>query len=176
MADSARIALTAILIALGVTLSFYPGSIPIGPTKVLPYQHMVNSIAGIILGPWYAVFIATAIGVLRYSFGIGTIFAFPGGIPGALVVGLVYHYLVKTDFAALTEPLGTGVGALLSALIVQPALDIPSFPPFLGLTEQWQIFLVLFWFTSIPGAIMGFVIVVALRRRGIFRRFQFQRG
>jgi energy coupling factor transporter S component ThiW len=122
------------------------------------------------------VFIAASIGVVRYSFGIGTIFAFPGGIPGALVVGLVYHYLWKTDFAALTEPVGTGVGAILSALIVQPALGISSFPPFLGLTEQWQIFLVLFWFSSIPGAIMGFVIVVALRKRGTLRRFQVYRG
>lgn len=174
MARSAKIALTAFLIALGVALSFYPGSIPAGPTRVLPYQHMVNGIAGIILGPWYAIFIATAVGVLRFSFGVGTVFAFPGGIPGALVVGLVYHYVAKTDLAALTEPVGTGIGALLSAIIVQPILGTAAFPPFLGLTAQWQIFLVLFWFSSIPGAIMGFVIIVALRRRGIIRRFQFQ--
>jgi energy coupling factor transporter S component ThiW len=173
MARSAKIALTAFLIALGVALSFYPGSIPAGPTKVLPYQHMINGIAGIILGPWYAVLIALSIGVLRFSFGIGTIFAFTGGIPGALVVGLTYHYIIKKDFVALTEPIGTGIGALLSALIVQPLLNITASPPFLGLTEQWQIFLALFWFSSIPGAIIGFVVVVALRRRGIIQRLQF---
>jgi len=170
MTRSTRIALTAVLIAVGVALSFYPGSIPLGPTRVLPYQHMINGIGGIILGPWYSAFIAAAIGALRIQLGVGTIFAFPGGIPGALVVGFTYHYLKRTDFAALTEPIGTGIGALISALIVQPTLGIRAFPPLLGLTEQWQIFLVLFWLSSIPGAILGFVIVVALRRRGVFKR------
>jgi len=170
MARSTRIALTAMLITIGVSLSFYPGSIPVGPTKVLPYQHMVNGISGVILGPWYAILIATAIGLLRYQLGVGTIFAFPGGIPGALVVGFTYHYLKRTDFAALTEPVGTGIGALISALIVQPILGVKAFPPLLGLTEQWQIFLILFWLSSIPGAILGFMILVALRRRGVFEK------
>jgi energy coupling factor transporter S component ThiW len=174
MARSSKIALTSFLIALGVTLSFYPGAIPAGPTQVLPYQHMINVITGILLGPWYAIFTAASIGILRFTFGVGTIFAFPGGIPGALVVGLVYHYLTKSDLAAFTEPIGTGIGALLSALIVQPMFDMSAAPPFLGLTAQWQIFLALFWFSSVPGAIMGFVIIVALRKRGIIQRFQFQ--
>lgn len=170
---SRRIALSAILIALGVALSIFPGSIPIGPTRVLPYQHMINVIAAILLGPWYAAGIATAIGVLRVGLGVGTVFAFPGGIPGALLVGIIYHYVRKSDLAALTEPVGTGIGALTSALMVQPLFGLRGIPPLFGLTAQWQLFLVSFWLSSIPGAILGFVIVVALRKRGVIQRSKF---
>ncbi len=171
MAKSEVMSLTAIFISLGVVLSFYPGSISVGPTKILPYHHLVNILSGIILGPIYAVFIATSIGILRYSFGIGTIFAFSGGIPGAFVVGFLYHHVKRSNYVALTEPVGTSIGALISAFVIQPFFSISSFPSFLGLTEQWQIFLAVFLFSSIPGTIMGFLILVALRRRGMFERF-----
>lgn len=168
---SKKLALSALFIALGLALSVWPGSIPIGPTKIYPFQHMVNGLVGVILGPWYGAFIAFAIGTLRIGFGVGTIFAYPGGIPGAIVVGLFYHYLLKRDLAALTEPIGTGIGALISALLVAPMLGV-AFPPTMGLTVQWQIFLVLFWMSSVPGAVIGFLILAALRRRGILARIQ----
>lgn len=167
---SRRIALSALLIALGVALSIFPGSIPFGPTRVLPYQHMVNVIGGILLGPWYAAGIALAVGTIRVGIGTGTVFAFPGGIPGALVVGLLYHYLRKSDLFAFSEPVGTGFGALISALIVQPMLGLRDIPLMFGLAAQWQLFLASFWLSSIPGAVMGFVIVVALRRRGVVQK------
>jgi energy coupling factor transporter S component ThiW len=50
-AEVKKIALLATFIALGVSLSIYPGSIPIGPTKVFPFQHMINGILGVTLGP-----------------------------------------------------------------------------------------------------------------------------
>ncbi|MFN3621855.1 MAG: energy coupling factor transporter S component ThiW, partial [Nitrososphaerales archaeon] len=91
-----KVALLAVFIALGVALSIYPGSIPVGPTKVFPFQHMINGILGVALGPWYAAVAALATGLLRISIGTGTIFALPGGIPGALVVGIVYRYVFKS--------------------------------------------------------------------------------
>ncbi len=170
-----QISLVSILIAATVVLSIFPGSIPVPPTKILPYQHMTNAIAGILLGPWYAAFIALAVGAIRNGLGIGTVFAFPGGIPGALVVGIIFHYLRKSDLAALTEPIGTGLGALLSAWIVQPALGLGPLPSIFGLTLQWQLFLVYFWLSSIPGAIIGFLTVLVLRRSGIASQIQWKR-
>jgi len=169
-----KIALLAVFIALGVALSIYPGSIPVGPTKVFPFQHMINGILGIMLGPWYAAVAALAIGLLRISIGTGTIFALPGGIPGALVVGLLYRYVYRSRWISLTEPLGTGIGALISAFIVAPLIHAPPIPAaawaWLGLTAQWQLFLAAFWASSVPGAVLGFIVVVALQKRGVLAK------
>ncbi|MEM4726266.1 MAG: energy coupling factor transporter S component ThiW [Nitrososphaerales archaeon] len=172
-----KVALLAVFIALGVALSIYPGSIPVGPTKVFPFQHMINGILGVILGPWYAAVAALAIGVLRISIGTGTIFALPGGIPGAIVVGILYRYMSKSRWVPLTEPLGTGIGALVSAFIVAPIIHAPPIPAaawaWLGLTAQWQLFLAAFWASSVPGAILGFIVVLALEKRGLLAKLTF---
>ena len=173
-AEAKKIALLAIFIALGVALSIYPGSIPVGPTKVFPFQHMINGILGVALGPWYAAVAALATGLLRISIGTGTIFALPGGIPGALVVGLLHRYVRRSSWISLSEPIGTGIGALISAFIVVPLIRAPPMPAaawaWLGLTAQWQLFLATFWASSIPGAALGFIVLVALEKRGVLAK------
>ncbi len=155
-----KIALVAVLVAVTVVLS--PINFPVGSSKCYPAQHMINSIAGVLLGPWYAAVMALFTGVIRNMLGLGTLHAFPGGIPGALVVGLFYRY-VKTDLAALVEPLGTVViGATISALVVAPYLG--------------KSFTVAFWWiafaaSSIPGSIIGFIVLTAIRRLGFARYF-----
>jgi len=155
-----KIALVAVLVAVTVVLS--PINFPVGSSKCYPAQHMINSIAGVLLGPWYAAVMALFTGVIRNMLGLGTLHAFPGGIPGALVVGLFYR-CVKTDLAALVEPLGTVViGATISALVVAPYLG--------------KSFTVAFWWiafaaSSIPGSIIGFIVLTAIRRLGFARYF-----
>jgi energy coupling factor transporter S component ThiW len=157
-----KIALSAVLIALGVLLASFL-SIPVGPTKVFPGQHMVNAIAGVLLGPFYAVFIALVIGIIRNSLGLGTIFAFPGGLPGGFIVGILHRYLKKTDYAALSEPLGTVViGATISALI---------FAPLVGAAPDIAFFWIAFAASCIPGSILGFIILKILRKTGILEEF-----
>ncbi len=155
MIRTKQIAGAVVMTAIAVGLS--PFFIPAGVTKVYPFQHMVNAISGIFLGPVYAVVVAIAAGILRNMLGTGTIFAFPGGIPGALVVGLIYHYLWKKDYAALTEPIGTAIGAAISGLIVAPMI---------GREMTTTAFLIAFLASSIPGAILGFIIVKGLRKSG----------
>lgn len=162
-----RLVLSSIFVALGVSLSVFPGAFPVGPTKVFPFQHMINVMAGILLGPLNAGVVAGLIGIMRIGIGTGTFFALPGGIPGAVVVGLVYRYLVRKEAAGLTEPLGTAFGALLSAFLVAPAIGAAPLQPFLGLTAQWQLFTIFFLMSSIPGAFMGYLVVLALKRRRI---------
>lgn len=157
---SLRVGLAAVFIALGVVLA--PFHFPVGPTKCYPFQHMVNALVGIFLGPWYAAAVATAIGVIRNMLGVGTIFAFPGGIPGGVVVGIVHRYVRRTDYAALAEPLGTVViGATLSALAVGPMI---------GRTMSLLAFWVAFSVSSIPGSALGFLVVKVLRRTGVADR------
>jgi energy coupling factor transporter S component ThiW len=161
MVSTRKVTLSAILIALTVILS--PIYFPVGATKCQPFQHMVNVLTGIILGPWYAVFVALVTGIIRNNFGLGTIYAFPGGIPGGLIVGLVYRYLKETDYAALTEPLGTVViGATLSAMVVAP---------WQGHSMSLAVFWIAFATSSIPGCLIGFLILKALRRSGFVELF-----
>jgi len=152
------IALSTVLTATAVILS--PLYIQIGTTKCFPAQHMINAVAGILLGPWYAAMIALATGIIRNALGVGTLYAFPGGIPGAIVVGLL-HNLFKSDYAALTEPLGTVViGATISALI---------FAPWQGHPFSLSFFWAAFAASSVPGSVLGFGVLKALRRTGVFK-------
>lgn len=147
-----KIILTALFSGLAVVLSIF--HIPIGVMKVYPFQHMINAIAGVIIGPIYAAIAAMITGVIRNMLGTGTIFAFPGGIPGAAIVGLSYK-LTKRVESALLEPIGTFIGALISPLIAGVAL---------GRQMDATAFIIPFLSSSIPGTILGYVIIKVLIR------------
>ncbi len=122
---------------------------------------MMNAFAGVLLGPWYAVLMAVATGTIRNILGLGTLYAFPGGIPGAFVVGMVHRYVKKTDLAALTEPIGTVmVGATLSAFILAPMQ---------GQSLTLYFFWIAFAISSVPGAVLGYIVVKSFRRLGFDR-------
>lgn len=149
-----RLVLAAMFAALATVLG--PFSIPVGYTKVAPLQHTVNAIAGIFVGPWYAAAAALVTATLRYNLHMGTLFAFPGSPFGALVVGYAYR-LLRNDSAALFEPLGTGiVGATIAWWLFQPL--VPASHHTLG----W--FMAAFLASSIPGAVIGYIVVRVLRR------------
>lgn len=169
--QTTKVVLSAFLIALGFVLSLV--SFPVGPTRVFPFQHMINAIAGIMVGPIFVTVIAIGIGTLRVTAGTGTLFAFPGGIPGGLVVSLLYWYVWRHDECALAEPLGTGMGGILSALALAPFVGGNSLPAIFGLTAQWELFVIYFWFSSIPGSIIGYVVIRTLRKIGVFETFAF---
>ncbi len=157
--DTRRVVLAGVCAALPVVLSFVPGSIPVAGAKVLPWQHMTNVIAGVMLGPWYAALAATIAALLRNLFGVGTLLAFPGSIPGAIVVGLAYR-LVRKPWAGLLEPVGTGpIGATLGALIVAPM--------FMHRATSLPALLIAFLASAIPGALLGYLVLQALNRVGV---------
>lgn len=153
-----KLVLAAVFAAVPVVLSFVPGSIPVAGAKLLPWQHLTNAVAGVVLGPWYAALAATLAAVLRNLFGVGTLLAFPGGIPGAVVVGLAYRRWRHT-WVGLLEPLGTGpVGATLGSLLVAPV--------FMGTAIPLGTLLPLFLASSVPGAVLGWLVLQALARAG----------
>lgn len=147
-----RLVLAAMFAAIATLLG--PLSIPVGPTRVAPLQHTVNAIAGVMLGPWYAAAAALVTATLRYNLHMGSIFAFPGSPFGALVVGYAYRWW-RTDLAALTEPIGTGlIGATVAAL---------AFQPFVGSHHTVWWFQAAFLSSSIPGAVLGYIVLKMLR-------------
>jgi energy-coupling factor transport system ATP-binding protein len=183
-----KIAQTIVLIAMVVVLS--PVFIPLGPTKAYPFQHMANVIAGVLLGPWYAVVMAICAAIIRISLGVGTVFAFPGGMFGAFLAGVFYRWIrairqpsrgeeesgveeegaptsswrlpLAAYGAAAGEVIGTGlIGATLSALVVDPLL--------VGRNAGWVFFVGLFSVSSIAGAIIGLLGLGILRRAGYWK-------
>ncbi|WP_286846141.1 MULTISPECIES: energy coupling factor transporter S component ThiW [Aminobacterium] len=155
-----KLTVAGLLASAGVLLSGV--YIPFGPTKCFPFQHTINAFSGILLGPWWAASIAFVTSFIRNMMGTGSLFAFPGSIPGALMVGFTYR-LFKKDWAALAEPLGTGpIGATLSALVIGPAIE--KTPALGGLQMA-------FLASSIPGALLGYGLVVLTKRMGLFKNF-----
>jgi energy coupling factor transporter S component ThiW len=157
-----KLVTAGVLSALGVVISPLL-SFPILAFKVYPGQHMINAISGVLLGPWWAALISIIVGTIRIAMGTGTIFAYPGGIPGALVVGffswLFRRLRVRKELAALLEPLGTVfIGGTIATLIVAPMVGRSIL-----LTATW----VTWAMSSVPGSIAGYLILEGLRRIGI---------
>jgi energy coupling factor transporter S component ThiW len=153
-----RIVLAGLFAAMAVLLSGI--HFPVGPIKAFPFQHMVNIVAGVMIGPWYAVISALIAGIIRNAIGTGTIFAFPGGIPGAIVVGLIFRW-VRRDWAAMMEPVGTGfIGVPLTVFLLGPIM---------GKQFAFALLFPAFMLSSIPGSIIGYVLLKALRRTNVLK-------
>lgn len=173
---SKKVALLAVFTALGVVLAPFFW-FPFLTTKAYPTQHFVNALAGIILGPWWAALAAVFIGAVRNMLGIGTLYAFPGGVPGAIVVGLVYRLTRRLGgrlgrySAALLEPVGTVlIGGTFSLFIYAPAIGDVRL---LGALEEKGALQLLpvFWAgwaaSSVPGALLGYLVIIALDKMGL---------
>lgn len=153
------LSLAAILTALAVVLSFF-FSLPVGIAKIMPGQHLINVLAGVILGPVYSVSIAAAAAIIRNLLGTGTPLAFPGGMIGALLAALAFRFFRKEVAAALGEVVGTGLlGALVSAWLVAPYVmhkTMAVFPLVVG-----------FSLSSLAGAVLGVAALQVLKKAGI---------
>ncbi len=156
MKDVHRLTLMGLLVAIG-TLSAHLIWFPAGIAKAFPVQHAINVIAGVLLGPIPAAVIALVIGILRNLLGIGTLMAFPGGIIGAYVAGLVYQRTGRTQAAVLGEILGTGLGDALGAFLLARFI--------LGQDLAAFFFVIPFAISSAAGAILAYFILTILGRR-----------
>lgn len=163
-----KVALAGLLSALGVVISPFLW-FPFLASKAYPGQHMINAIAGVLLGPWWASLIAIIVGTIRIGLGVGTIYAYPGGVPGAFVVGSVAWLLRKlkwerVELAALTEPIGTVlIGGTISVYIFAPMLGHWKMAwALLPVWGSWAL-------SSVPGCIIGYLVLVGLKRIGITR-------
>ena len=155
-----NIARAVILVAIAVAMS--PFFIPVGISKCFPAQHMVNVMAAVMLGPWYAVIIALVAGIIRNILGLGTLLAFPGGMIGALLAGLAYSASKNIYLAGLGEIIGTGLlGALVSVWIVGPV--------FMGKSMAVGTMIIAFSVSTLGGTVIGILAMHLLRRVKIWQ-------
>ena len=159
-----RVATAGIFIAVGLVLSYLNpfAYFTIFGTKINPFVHFINAMAGVLIGMSFGCMVALGIAILRFVLGIGTIHAFHGGISGAFVVGLSAYILRKkypkyVELAALTEPIGTVfIGGTIAYLIAP-----------LGGIEGLFIYWGLFAMSCIPGCILGYLVLRILKRADI---------
>jgi energy coupling factor transporter S component ThiW len=157
---SRDVARAVILVAVAVALGF--ASIPIGISRISPGQHLVNVLAAVMLGPAYAVGIATATAIIRNLLGVGTLLAFPGGIFGAFLAAILYRGFKNVFVAGLGEVIGTGlVGSLVSVWIVAPLL--------MGKPMALGALMLAFSLSSLAGTVIAIVALYGLRKAGIWQ-------
>lgn len=182
-----KLALVIVFSAMGTVISPFTWFYAFG-TKANPAQHMINALLGVLAGPLWAALAAIIIGAIRNMLGIGTIYAFPGGIPGGIVVGLAYWMFKRLKrsgktalISALTEPIGTVlIGAPLALFLIAPWMGPQGYSEtLLDLTANEGPMLAFltfgFWWalSCVPGSIAGFVILLILNRMGISRESLF---
>jgi energy coupling factor transporter S component ThiW len=151
-----KMTLGALFAALAVLLS--PLSFPVGPSRCFPFQHAVNAVAGVFLGPFWACSAAFVASFVRNALGTGTLLAFPGSLFGAAAVGIAAGRLPEKHrfWAALAEPLATGtLGAAVASFIASSAG---------GRGEMFLLLSGAFLVSSVPGALLGLCALRFLRR------------
>lgn len=149
--------------ALAVVGSFV--SFPVAGSKCAPVQHLVNILCAVFVGPWWGVACAFIASLIRNLLALGSPLAFPGSMCGALLAGLLYKYLKKTPVAYVGELVGTGlIGGILSYPIALFVMGNDKAALFT--------FVIPFLISSLGGTIIAVIIVTALSKTGVLRKFQ----
>ena len=113
-----KLTLTAIFAAIAVVGSLF--SVPVFGSKCAPIQHLVNIVAGVLLGPGYGVGMAFCSSLIRNLLGTGSLLAFPGSMVGAFLSAFLYKHTKRLCFAYVGELLGT---AILGGLLCYPLVS-----------------------------------------------------
>ena len=154
-----KLALAGLLTAIAVVGGMF--SIPIGAAKCPPVQHMVNVLAAVLLGPWYAVGSAFVTSLIRNLIGTGSLLAFPGSMVGALLAGLLYQRIQRLPAAFVGEVCGTGIlGAMLS---------YPIAVLLMGKTSALFAFVPSFLLNTVAGSIVAVLVICALERTSVLK-------
>lgn len=150
-----KLVLIAMFVAISVAGSAFI-SFPAGIARAYPIQHAMNVIAAVLLGPGPALLIAFLTAVVRVLTGTGSLLAFPGGMIGALIAGVMYAKFGKVWVAAAGEIVGTGI---IASLVAVPYARI-----LMGTDLAALFFLPPFFVSSLSGAVLGAVVVKKLLR------------
>lgn len=152
-----KMVLTAMLACISFVLNtfvYFPA--------MAPFQHFVNVIAAVVLGPWYGCASAFICGLMRMMSG-RTIQAVTGAIFGPILGGFLYKKTKNIYLVWVGEVIGTGfLGALAS---------YPFMRWFYGLEAVSAFYYIPFYIPSaVVGGCMGVMVYFILKRSGILNR------
>ena len=150
----------AMLGALGYVLNTFV-SFP----RMAPFQHMINVISAVILGPTLSFICALLIGSMRMILNGSTVLAIIGAVIGAYLSGLFYKKTQKLYMAILGEVIGTGI---ISAIVSYPFMVY-----FYGLPPT-SIFTYVPFFTpsALMGACIGYLLMKSLEKTGTLQKIK----
>lgn len=158
-----KLVLTAVFAAVAVVGSLF--SFPVFGSKCAPVQHLINVLCAVILGPGYGVAAAFVSSLIRNLLGLGTLLAFPGSMCGALLAGLLYHYIKKLPAAYIGEVFGTTViGGMLSYPVAAFIMGSKGAALFT--------FVVPFLISTAGGTLLAVLITVPLKQTGVLDKIK----
>lgn len=147
--ETRKLTACGVLIALGVALGGLV--IPVGASKIMPAQHLINVLGGVLLGPGYAVINAFLISLLRNILGTGSLLAFPGSMIGAFLCGVVYRKFGNYTAACVGEVVGTGIIGAIAAVPIAILL--------MGQSVGIIVYILPFMLSSFGGALIAWVLI-----------------
>ena len=152
-----KMVITAMLACLAFVLNtfvYFPA--------MAPFQHFVNVIAAVFLGPWYGCAAAFLCGVLRMLSG-RTIQAIAGAVFGPILGGLLYEKTRNIYLTFVGEVVGTGfVGAMVSYPLMKWLYGLDAQSPFYYIPYYTP--------SALVGAGMGVAVLLILKRSGVLSR------
>lgn len=158
-----KLVLTAVFAAVAVVGSLF--SFPVFGSKCAPVQHLINVLCAVILGPGYGVAAAFVSSLIRNLLGLGTLLAFPGSMCGALLAGLLYHYIKKLPAAYIGEVFGTAViGGMLSYPVAAFIMGSKGAALFT--------FVVPFLISTAGGTLLAVLITIPLKQTGVLDKIK----
>ena len=143
-----KLTISAMLVAVAVILSSF--SIPIGPSRCFPIQHLCNVLAAVFLGPVYGVSMAFCTALIRNLLGTGSLLAFPGSMVGAFVSAMIFKYTRSK------------IGAYLGEVILGGMLCYPIASMMMGQKAALFTFVGPFLASTLCGTVIAAVIITAL--------------
>lgn len=127
-----------------------------------PFQHFMDVLAAVFLGPWWACLSAFLCGCLRMLSG-RTIQAVTGAVFGPILGGLLWRKTKKLSLVCVGEVFGTG---LLGALASYPLMKW-----FYGLDAQSPLYYIPYYTPSaVMGGLMGVAVLLILKRARVLDR------
>lgn len=150
-ATTRKIVLTAMLGCMAFVLNtfvYFPA--------MAPFQHFIDVLAAVFVGPWYGFASALLCGIMRMMSG-RTIQAVTGAVFGPILGGLIYQKTKNIYLVFVGEVIGTGIfGALAS---------YPLMRLFYGLdVQQWYYYVPFYTPSAVVGAAMGVTVLFVLKR------------
>lgn len=130
--------------------------------SMAPFQHFVDVLAAVLIGPWYGCASALLCGIMRMLSG-RTVQAVTGAVFGPVLGGLIYKKTKNIYLVFVGEVIGTGFFGAMSSY--------PLMKWFYGLDARSPFYYIPFYTpAAVVGASMGCAVLLILKRSGILTR------
>ncbi|MDO4711696.1 MAG: energy coupling factor transporter S component ThiW [Peptostreptococcaceae bacterium] len=160
-----RMVTLSMFVAIGVVIS------PILRVEGLcPTAHLVNIVAAVFMGPWYALLNAFMIGIIRMTLMSIPPLALTGAVFGAFLSGVFYRLSKGNILAAVAgEVVGTG---LIGSIVSYPVMSM-----LYGKTDiTWMFYVPSFLLATLMGGSVAYLFLNALRANGTLYKIQKELG